>query len=115
MSLIRFGQFSTTALADENLLAMRQLCRYHDSVIASRTEIKLRIHTILEQIFPEYDKLFSSMWQNSAISVIEKYLLPEAIANAPIEELFALLKDKSHNRLTMAKAIAKRGSPYKHC
>lgn len=115
MSLIRFGQFSTTALADENLLAMRQLCRYHDSVIASRTEIKLRIHTILEQIFPEYDKLFSSIWQNSAISVIEKYLLPEAIANAPIEELFALLKDKSHNRLTMEKAIAKRGSPYKHC
>ena len=104
--VIRFGQFSTTSLADENLLTMRQLCRYHDSVIASRTEIKLRIHTILEQVFPEYDKLFSSIWRNSAISVIEKYLLPESIANAPLEELFALSKEKSHNKLTIAKAIA---------
>lgn len=85
---------------------MRQLCRYRDSVVSERTEIKLRMHTILEQIFPEYDKLFSSIWRSSSVSVLEKYILPECIANAPLEELFALLKDKSHNKLTMAKAIA---------
>lgn len=103
--VIRFGQFTTTSLADEDLLSMRQLCRYHDSVISARTEIKLRIHTILEQTFPEYDKLFSSIWRSSSVSVLEKYLLPETIANAPVEELFALIKDKSHNKLTMSKAI----------
>lgn len=104
--VIRFGQFSTTSLADDDLLSMRQLCRYHDSVISARTEIKLRIHTILEQIFPEYDKLFSSIWRNSSVSVLEKYLLPECIANAPLEDLFALLKEKSHNKLTMAKNLS---------
>ena len=104
--VIRFGQFGTTSMADENILAMRQLCRYRDSVISSRTEIKLRISTIMEQIFPEYEKQFSSLWLGTSMGILEKYLTPENIENAPIDELFEIIKDKSHNRLTKAKAIS---------
>ena len=104
--VIRFGQFTTTSMADENILAMRQLCRYRDSVISSRTEIKLRIGTIMEQIFPEYEKQFSSLWLSTSMGILEKYLTPENIENAPIDELFEIIKDKSHNRLTKAKAIS---------
>ena len=104
--VIRFGQFGTTSMADENILAMRQLCRYRDSVISSRTEIKLRIGTIMEQIFPEYEKQFSSLWVSTSMGILEKYLTPENIENAPIDELFKIIKDKSHNRLTKAKAIS---------
>ena len=104
--VIRFGQFGTTSMADENILAMRQLCRYRDSVISSRTEIKLRIGTIMEQIFPEYEKQFSSLWMSTSMGILEKYLTPENIENAPIDELFEIIKDKSHNRLTKAKAIS---------
>ena len=104
--VIRFGQFGTTSMADENILAMRQLCRYRDSVISSRTEIKLRIGTIMEQIFPEYEKQFSSLWLSTSMGILEKYLTPENIKNAPIDELFEIIKDKSHNRLTKAKAIS---------
>ena len=104
--VIRFGQFGTTSMADENILAMRQLCRYRDSVISSRTEIKLRIGTIMEQIFPEYEKQFSSLWVSTSMGILEKYLTPENIENAPIDELFKIIKDKSHNRLTRAKAIS---------
>ena len=104
--VIRFGQFGTTSMADENILAMRQLCRYRDSVISSRTEIKLRIGAIMEQIFPEYEKQFSSLWVSTSMGILEKYLTPENIENAPIDELFEITKDKSHNRLTKAKAIS---------
>ena len=104
--VIRFGQFGTTSMADENILAMRQLCRYRDSIISSRTEIKLRIGTIMEQIFPEYEKQFSSLWVSTSMGILEKYLTPENIENAPIDELFEIIKDKSHNRLTKAKAIS---------
>ena len=108
--VIRFGQFTTTSMADENILAMRQLCRYRDSVISSRTEIKLRISTIMEQIFPEYEKQFSSLWLSTSMGILEKYLTPENIENAPIDELFEIIKDKSHNRLTKAKAISIKGA-----
>ena len=104
--VIRFGQFTTTTLADENLLAMRQLCRYRDSVIDCRTEIKLRISTIMEQIFPEYEKQFSTLWGNTSMGILETYITPDKIANAPIDELFSLIKDKSHNKLTMKKALS---------
>ena len=104
--VIRFGQFGTTSMADENILAIRQLCRYRDSVISSRTEIKLRIGTIMEQIFPEFEKQFSSLWVSTSMGILEKYLTPENIENAPIDELFEIIKDKSHNRLTKAKAIS---------
>lgn len=90
--VIRFGQFTTTSMADENILAMRQLCRYRDSVISSRTEIKLRISTIIEQIFPEYEKQFSSLWLSTSMGILEKYLTPENIENAPIDELFEIMK-----------------------
>ena len=106
--VIRFGQFTTTSMTDENILAMRQLCRYRDSVISSRTEIKLRISTIMEQIFPEYEKQFSSLWLSTSMGILEKYLTPENIENAPIDELFEIIKDKSHNKLTMKKAISIR-------
>ena len=106
--VIRFGQFTTTSMADENILAIRQLCRYRDSVISSRTEIKLRIGTIMEQIFPEYEKQFSSLWVSTSMGILEKYLTPENIENAPIDELFEIIKDKSHNKLTMKKAISIR-------
>ena len=106
--VIRFGQFTTTSMADENILAMRQLCRYRDSVISSRTEIKLRISTIMEQIFPEYEKQFSALWLSTSMGILEKYLTPENIENAPIDELFEIIKDKSHNKLTMKKAISIR-------
>lgn len=106
--VIRFGQFTTTSMADENILAMRQLCRYRDSVISSRTEIKLRISTIMEQIFPEYEKQFSSLWLSTSMGILEKYLTPENIENAPIDELFEIIKAKSHNKLTMKKAISIR-------
>ena len=62
--VIRFGQFGTTSMADENILAMRQLCRYRDSVISSRTEIKLRIGTIMEQIFRVRKTVFFSLGEH---------------------------------------------------
>lgn len=37
------------------------------------------------------------------MGILEKYLTPENIENAPIDELFEIIKDKSHNKLTMKK------------
>ncbi|MBQ1458500.1 MAG: IS110 family transposase [Butyrivibrio sp.] len=70
--VIRFGQFTTTSLADDDLLALRQLCRYRANVISSRTEIKLRINTILEQIYPEYEKIFNDKYGSSSLAILKK-------------------------------------------
>lgn len=55
---------------------------------------------------PRVRKQFSSLWVSTSIGILEKYLTHENIENAPIDELFEIIKDKSHNRLTRAKAIS---------
>ena len=44
----------------------------------------------------------------TSMGILEKYLTPENIENAPIDELFEIIKDKSHNKLTMKKAFSIR-------
>ena len=40
------------------------------------------------------------------MEILKTYVTPDNIANAPIDELFSLIKDKSHNKLTMNKALS---------
>ena len=58
----------------------------------------------MDQIFSEYEKQFFSLWLSTSMGILEKYLTPENIKNAPIDELFELIKDKSHNKLTIPKS-----------
>jgi len=46
-------------------------------MISARTEIKLRINTLLEQIYPEYEKIFIDKYGSSSLAILEKYLLPK--------------------------------------
>ena len=58
-----------------------------------------------------YDELLATAkadYRERAVRVLEKYLTPENIENAPIDELFEIIKDKSHNKLTMKKAFSIR-------
>jgi len=60
----------------------------------------------MKQIFPEYEKQFPKLWGSTSMSILETYAPPDKIANVPPDELYTLIKDKSHNRLTMQKAIS---------
>ena len=40
------------------------------------------------------------------MGILENHLTPENIQNTPIDELFEIIKDKSHNKLTMKKAVS---------
>lgn len=103
--VIRFGQFTTTSLADEDLLSLRQLCRYHDSVISARTEIKLRIHTIMDQIFLNLISYSLLYGETHPLQFCKRISRPRTLQKPQWMSLFSILKDKSHNRITISKAI----------
>jgi len=102
--VIRFGRFTTTQLADDKLLSLRQLCRYRLSLVDSVSELKCRIITILDQVFPEYEKLFSDTWGISSKKLLEKYQTPEDILKLDTSELAKFLKEHSRGQLGYAKA-----------
>ena len=57
--IMRFGQFSATNLSEEVIVAMRQLSRYQLALVDACGDCKRRVIALLDQVFPEYDTLFS--------------------------------------------------------
>lgn len=102
--VIIFGRFTTTQLADNKLLSLRQLCRYRLSLVDSVSELKCRIITVLDQVFPEYEKLFSDTWGISSKKLLEKYQTPEDILEIDTSELANFLKEHSRGQLGFDKA-----------
>lgn len=102
--VIRFGRFTTTQLADEKILSLRQLCRFRLSLVDSVSELKCRIITVLDQVFPEYEKLFSDTWGISSKRLLEKYQTPEEILELDTSKLAEFLKEHSRGQLGFAKA-----------
>ena len=52
--IMRFGEYSSTKLADENVIALRQLTRYRRALVETCGDCKRRIISLLDQVFPEY-------------------------------------------------------------
>lgn len=102
--IIRFDRYTTTKLADDKLLSLRQLCRYRLSLVDSVSELKCRIITVLDQVFPEYEKLFSDTWGTSSKALLEKYQTPEDILELDVSELAKFLNKHSRGQLGYAKA-----------
>ncbi|NFI55028.1 IS110 family transposase [Clostridium botulinum] len=102
--VIRFGRFTNTQLADEKILSLRQLCRYRLSLVDSVSELKCRIITVLDQVFPEYEKLFSDTWGISSKKLLEKYQTPEEILKIHTGKLAEFLREHSRGQLGLAKA-----------
>ena len=58
--IMRFGQFSATNLSEEVIVAMRQLSRYRAGAGGClRGTASAGSCALLDQVFPEYDTLFS--------------------------------------------------------
>ncbi|MBW6411917.1 IS110 family transposase [Clostridium weizhouense] len=102
--VIRFGRFTNTQLADEKILSLRQLCRYRLSLVDSVSELKCRIITVLDQVFPEYEQLFSDTWGISSKKLLEKYQTPEQILKIDTSKLAEFLREHSRGQLGLAKA-----------
>ncbi len=102
--IMRFGQFSATSLSEEVIVAMRQLSRYRLALVDSCGDCKRRIIALLDQVFPEYDSLFSDTFGVTSKEVLAKYPTPEDMLSVSTEKLTNLLKKASHGRFGKQKA-----------
>jgi transposase len=102
--VIRFGKYTNTKLADEKVLALRQLCRYRSYLSCEIGQLKCKIITVLDQVFPEYEKLFSDTWGTSSKKLLEEYQTPEDLLSIDIAELASILKKLSRGQLGYDKA-----------
>ena len=102
--IMRFGQYSSTTLSEEAIVAMRQLSRYRLSLVDSCGDCKRRVIALLDQVFPEYDRLFSDTFGSSSKEVLANYPTPEDMLSISTRKLTNLLAKASRGRFGREKA-----------
>ena len=102
--VIRFGKYTDTKLCDENIMALRQLCRYRTYLVDEVSQLKCKVITVLDQIFPEYEKLFSDVWGTTSKQLLAQFASPEEILNIDTQELANLMSKLSRGQLGYNKA-----------
>lgn len=102
--IMRFGQYSNTKLSDEGSLALKQLSRYRFYLVDDCSDLKRKVITLLDQVFPEYQRLFSDSFGASSKEILSMYPTPEDTLKVDISTLTELLNKASRGRFSHAKA-----------
>jgi hypothetical protein len=102
--IMRFGQFSTTALSDENIIALRQLSRYRVNLVDSCSDWKRKVIALVDQVFPEYESFFSDTFGVTSKEILLKYPTPEDMLSVGTKKLTSLLEKSSRGRFKSEKA-----------
>ena len=64
------------------LLDLRNLSRQQEIVTNMYVEAKLQFHTILDQVFPEYRKVFGDLYSRVSLLILKEYPTSEAVLTA---------------------------------
>ena len=100
--VIRFGRYSQ--VAPENIVALRELCRQRFFVVDMASDFKRKIIALLDQIFPEYEKLFPDTFGKSSLELLANYTTPEEMLSVDSQTLADLLSKASRGRFGLDKA-----------
>lgn len=103
--VLRLGEYKEAPTANEQPLALRQLCRFRAYEVDLCSDLKRKSIALLDQIFPEYAKLFSDTFGVASREVLLNYSTPEELSQINTRKLTNLLDKASHGRFGKDKAL----------
>lgn len=103
--VIRFGRYCETSVEPGDLQAMRELCRQRLYIIDMASDLKRKVIALLDQVFPEYEKLFSDTFGASSMEILSQYTTPEEMLSVSSQQLAEILEKASRGRLGAEKAV----------
>ena len=95
--LIRYGQFVEARLADEDLFSLRSLTRFRTYLVESISDLKRKVVCVLDQVFPEYQSIFSDIFGKTSKEILLQFSSPidfEGVSSQTLTELLAKLSRK---------------------
>lgn len=102
--LMRYGSFVETSLADENLFALRNLTRFRTYLVDSISDLKRKVICVLDQVFPEYESVFSNVFGATSKELLLAYTTPGELEALSVDSLAELLAKLSRKKVSYAKA-----------
>src|SRR5699024_6940408 len=105
--VIRIDSPDETPFLEEDLLELRHLERLRFSFVDQCSDLKRKIISLLDQVFPEYEKVFSNIFGLSSTEVLLNAPLPEDLLDIDTQKLADLLNQVSKGRYGESRARAK--------
>lgn len=108
---IRFGRYKASSVPQEKLLALRELCRNRFYLIDMGSDLKRKITALLDQVFPEFESQFSSIFGKTALAVLRQYPTPEKLSRAQTGKLTRFFRRPATGALGSGKPHSSRSLP----
>jgi len=88
------------------MFSLRQLTRYRSYLVGTADDFKRKIIAILDQVFPEYDTVFSKVgvFGKASKAALLEYSTPDAFNEITADALAETLRSASRNRVGSVKA-----------
>lgn len=102
--VIRIGRYSESVLSDKDLFALRDLTRQRFYLVDMISDLKRKVITILDRVFPEYASLFTDTFGVTSLKLLESYTTPEEILAVSTEDLHKVLSKASKGHFKFEKA-----------
>ena len=93
-----------SAIAEGEVAELRRLARLRYDLSHSATSEKMRIISLLDQVFPEYRHQFSNIFGVASLKVLAEFPTAEVIARVDVRRLTRILKTASRGRFGRDKA-----------
>ncbi len=103
--VLMLGEYQETAIAEDDMLALKQLCRFRLWQVQTIGDLKRKVIALLDQVFPEYAGLFSNIFGATSKTLLKDYTTPEELASINTRKLSNLLAKASKGRFSKAKAL----------
>src|SRR5690625_4760059 len=105
--VIRIDSPDETPFIEEDLLELRHLERLRYSFVDQCSDLKRKVISLLDQVFPEYEDIFSDVFGLSSTEVLLQSPLPEDLLQIDTEKLAELLNTVSNGRFGESRALEK--------
>lgn len=118
--LIRYGNFVQTSLASEDMMSLRNLTRFRSYLVSSISDLKRKIISVLDQVFPEYQSAFSDIFGQTSKELLLNFQTADDFANISALQLEQALENVSRksfakNKITQISALAANSFGLKFC
>lgn len=102
--LVRYGDFIETQLPDEAVLSLKNLTRFRTYLVDSISDLKRKVICVLDQVFPEYQNIFSDVFGTTSKEVLLQFSSPAELETLSADSLAALLAKLSRKKIGADKA-----------
>ena len=97
--LIRYGDFVETSLSNEDLFSLRNICRMRNYLVQSTGDLKRKIICVLDQVFPEYQSIFSNTFGTTSKQLLLDFSSPANFEELSVDVLTETLQTLSRKKI----------------